>query len=288
MIGHFLVVAMTASERVVAAAQAYADRGIPVFPLAGKGRPLVKWGEAATTSVRVIGFWWSRWPGALVGGVAGKHSVVLDVDVKRGANGFDTLADLGFALLPETPMGHTPSGGLHLYFAADPAIRNTAGPRGAGIGPGLDWRGTGGYTILPSPGSGYCWDPVVNLETVPLAPVPEALHPRVPERPAVSAEVPRSSGLSKYAEAALDGACRAIASAAAGEQEATLNRECFLIGTLAGSGAVPEGFALRVLHSAARGVASYDARRPWRVAELAWKVDRSFRAGLAHPRGSPR
>jgi hypothetical protein len=96
----------------------------------------------------------------------------------------DTLADLGFAILPDTPMVHTASGGLHLYFEppASPEIRNTGGARGRGIGPGLDWRGEGGFVIVPSSGNGYCWDPQWNPETAALAPVPTALLPRKPER----------------------------------------------------------------------------------------------------------
>jgi hypothetical protein len=89
---------------------------------------------------------------------------VLDIDVKRPeANGFDTLDDLGHSILPETPMAHTPRDGLHVYF--DPGereLRNSAGL----IGAGLDVRGDGGYVILPSPGSGYEWDPQWNFRTV--------------------------------------------------------------------------------------------------------------------------
>jgi len=109
---------------------------------------------------------------------------VLDIDVKRPeSNGFDTLADVGFAILPNTPMAHTTSGGLHVYFArpADIEIGCTQGEKGRGIGRGLDWRATGGYVIVPSPGSGYTWDPHWNFDTVPLAPVPIALLPREPE-----------------------------------------------------------------------------------------------------------
>jgi hypothetical protein len=77
-------------------------------------------------------------------------------------------------------LARTPSGGAHLYFTAHEhiEIRNAQGARGRGTGPGLDWRGTGGYLILPSLGSGYRWDLVCNLDTVPLALVPADLSPR--------------------------------------------------------------------------------------------------------------
>src|SRR5262249_5686734 len=155
------------------------------------------------------------------------------------ASGFDSLEELGFSILPETPMAHTTSGGLHLYFSAPDImnIRNTAGHRGRGIGPGLDWRGDGGYIIAPSPSSGYEWDPIWNLRTVPLAPVPHTLLPGTAKPIHVSKPARQTTGLSPYAEAALDSACRKIMAASAGVQEITLNGECFSIGTLAGAGA---------------------------------------------------
>ena len=112
----------------------------------------------------------------LIGVPTGRVSgfVVVDIDRKPGADGIDTLDEIGVSILPETPIVHTPSGGLHLYFAAPPGeVRNTAGARGRGLGRGLDFRGDGGYVIVPSPGSGYRWDAVWRLTTAPLAP----LHP---------------------------------------------------------------------------------------------------------------
>jgi hypothetical protein len=175
---------------------------------------------------------------------------------------------------------------LHTYFAPPEHvdISCTGGDRGRGIGPGLDWRGNGGYVIAPAPGTGYEWDPIWNLDTIPLAPVPAALLPREPERPAVVHPVKPTTGLSPYAEGALDSACRRILAAPAGEQEATLNAECFAIGTLAGARAIPSGFAHRALIWAARQMLHHDPRWPWRAHEIEAKVYRSFEAGIRHPR----
>jgi putative DNA primase/helicase len=268
------------------------ERGWRIFPCQwrGKGRktPLTPRGclDASNDPDHIIE-WWTRWPDALIGLATGTPSgvVVLDVDVKHPPiNGFETLDELGFAILPDGPMAHTESGGLHLYFDSGPHdIRNTQGATGRGIGRGLDWRGTGGYVIVPSPKSGYWWDPHQNFDTVPLAPVPNGLFPREPERRQAKPIEP-TSGLSPYAEAALDRACRAILAAPAGEQEITLTRECFSLGTLAGSGGIPQELALMALHDSAQRILNYDPRRPWRAGELNGKVRRAFNDGLQRPR----
>jgi Bifunctional DNA primase/polymerase, N-terminal len=211
---------------------------------------------------------------------------VLDVDVKDPTrNGFDSLAELGLVPLPDTPLVHTQSGGLHIYFAAgEHDIRNSAGR----LGPGLDVRGAGGYVILPSPRSGYTWDPHANLRSRPLAPPPaclievepQALIPPLPPSPGR----PAMAFVTPYGEAALYRAGRAIIGAACGEQETTLNSQCFAIGQLAGAGVVPPREARATLHLAAAYMRSYDPRRPWRVHNLKEKVDRAFDAGLRHPR----
>jgi hypothetical protein len=166
-----------------AVALAYCRRCWPVFPCRRDNKqPLVSGGfHAATTDEPQIRWWLRSWPLALIGVPTGKTSgfVVLDVDVKRlDAKGFDTLAELGHAVLRNTPMVHTASGGLHVYF--DPAGRkicNTQRDRGSGIGRGLDVRGYGGYVIVPSPGSGYDSDPFANLDILPLAPAPDGSLP---------------------------------------------------------------------------------------------------------------
>ena len=133
-------------------------------------------------------------------------------------------------------MAHTESGGLHVYFRyPDRDVRNSAGR----IAPGLDVRANGGYVIVPSPDSGYSWDSVWNYDTVEPLVAPDWLWPPPPSRPQTSAPILKSDGLTRYGEAALDAACNAILRAPPGQQEPTLNVECFSIGTLAGAGGLP-------------------------------------------------
>ena len=267
----------------------YAARHWPVFPCRaaepGRKRPLCPHGfHDATTDRDLIAAWWTTWPEALIGVPTGDASgvVVLDIDVKDpAANGFDTLDDLGHAILPDTPTAHTASGGLHVYFL-NPAreLRCSAGL----IGPGLDVRAAGGYVIAPSPGSGYLWDPIANPQTVAFAPAPEWLWPHRPSRPPISGRAEPVTGLSPYAEAAIESACRAIATAGPGRQEITLNAECFSIGAAAGAGLIPQDIALRALPQAAARMPDHDPALPWRPEEIETKVRRAFKHGVARPR----
>ncbi|HXW53299.1 MAG TPA: bifunctional DNA primase/polymerase, partial [Myxococcota bacterium] len=94
-----------------------------------------------------IADWWEAWPFANVGIVTGKESgiVVLDVDAKN--DGFSSLEKLEsqHGYLPHSLRVKTGGQGLHIYFHA-PSIdlKNRAG-----ILPGLDFRGEGGYVVAP-------------------------------------------------------------------------------------------------------------------------------------------
>jgi hypothetical protein len=252
----------------------------------GRKRPHTPRGfHDASREPAVIEKWWRQWPDALVGMPTGPASglVVLDIDIKDDrTNGFDSVADLGHRL-PDTPMVHTASGGLHVYFKnpTDRELRCSAGL----IGPGLDVRGAGGYVIIPSEGSGYSWDPLLNFDTVEPVASPAWLWSPPRASRLISPRLIRPvSGLSAYAEAAIDGACNTIVQAGRGEQERTLNAESFSIGTLAGAGGVPEGIALKALLNAASRMPDHDPAWPWRPEEIDLKVRRAFAAGMAHPR----
>src|SRR5215472_7420538 len=84
----------------------YAGRGWSVLPVDANKRPLTANGHRdATTQPQ-------RWPhGALCAVVTGERSGVdvLDVDVRQhGADGFQTLVELGLAELPPTLACRTP------------------------------------------------------------------------------------------------------------------------------------------------------------------------------------
>jgi hypothetical protein len=264
----------------------YLQLGWPLFPVNLHTKaPLIKDGGGfygATTDEVTIADWLQRWPRALLATPTGRsyRHIAVDVDIKHPPiNGFDALAELGWAFLPDTAMVHSPSGGLHLHL--DPGEREIPSTQGT-IGAGIDVRGEISSIILPSPGSGYRWDPHWNLDTVELALAPDWVIPPAPERKA-SAEIPAKLKDS-YAAAALADACRRIRNAPAGEQETTLNSECFAIGTLAGADGIPADIALSWLLKAANDMCDYDHRRPWRSRQIERKVEHAFADGLRRPR----
>jgi hypothetical protein len=118
--------------------------------------------------------------------------------------------------------------------------------------------------------------------TIPTLDLPETAETTVGRSSSVRL---RQQGLSRYAEAALDLACRAILAAPDGQQEVTLNKEAFSVGTLTASGALPPEFAERVLLWCAFQIPDYDPVRPWRKEEIERKVRRAFGDGMARPRG---
>lgn len=139
---------------------------------------------AATTDPGQIKAWWSRWPNANLGGATGALSgfVVLDIDPRHG--GDDTLAawEAEHGKLPETPQSLTGGGGFHYVFAhPGEQLRNRTNLLGAaGEVTGVDFRGDGGYIVLPpsthKSGRAYAWEMSAQLSKVPVAPLPPALY----------------------------------------------------------------------------------------------------------------
>jgi hypothetical protein len=128
---------------LASAAAWYAAQGVPVFPVEERGKvPLVRWRDAATTVAGNIAAWWRRWPQANIGMPTGLRWDAIDVD---GPPGYQSLATVREAGVMPTVLGRalTPRGGMHLY------ITPTGEGNGASLGPGLDYRGLGGYVVVP-------------------------------------------------------------------------------------------------------------------------------------------
>jgi Bifunctional DNA primase/polymerase, N-terminal len=176
------------AERLATAALAAAERGWAVFPCRqGDKRPCIEqWGERASSDrVHIGAAWRGRWARSNIGvACAPSRLVVIDLDtptrgsqlppqwaaepnVRDGLGVLAALAKRAGQRLPKTYAVRTPSGGLHLYFAAPGSreIRNSAGR----IGPMVDVRGAGGYIVgAGSAVRGRIYQVVRDCEPAPL------------------------------------------------------------------------------------------------------------------------
>lgn len=133
------------------AALAWAERGFRVFPLQENGKLpafATDWRALATMDRERIVEWW-RDPltgierGYNIGVATGAGAIVIDLDVKAGADGPASWQEIGGTL--GTLTVDTPSGGKHLYFSNDLPVSNSA----SRLAPGVDVRGDGGYVVAP-------------------------------------------------------------------------------------------------------------------------------------------
>ncbi len=175
----------------------YASRGWPVLPLhdvtSGKcscgnsscsspgKHPYTQRGwKDATTDPQRIGEWWACWPTANIG-ISTKHLVVLDVDIKAGRNGRESLKKLTdeHGALPDTPEVETGSGGGHIYLKPPTGVEISCST--GKLGPGLDVRARGGYVVAPpslhASGEHYAW--LVHPDEAEIAEAPAWLIERL-------------------------------------------------------------------------------------------------------------
>jgi hypothetical protein len=148
---------LTAPGALIAAALWYAEQGIPVFPLQPRQKrpmPGSRGFKDATVNVEQVRSWWDAVPDANIGTPTGLAFDVIDVD---GPVGVVTLL---------TELWGTPRpGGQHIYVP--PA---GVGNRAA-VYPGIDYRGAGGYVVIPpsvtddhGPGVRYHWLQPLGLD----------------------------------------------------------------------------------------------------------------------------
>lgn len=174
---------------------------------------------------------------------------VLDVDVKPGENGWETLKQNNLQL-PETFSQKTQSGGTHLFFKL---------PVGVTIGnkikflPGLDIRGERGYIIW------YGQD----VSNKPLADAPPWLvEYATKQEKIVSANDAQFRIAPSIAQGTLNECLEAIRNAPPGESNNVLNVKSYEVGQLVAAGAFARDVAEAALFKAAkeRGKPDYEAK----------------------------
>ncbi len=160
------------------AAFEYAERFqfsiIPIRP--DNKKPYIKWEshQKKKATPEEIRQWWKQWPAAMIGIVTGEISGIFVVDCDT-AEGYESVQKL----IPDNllfPLERTPRGGWHLYFKWLSEYKLTIG---AGIMPGVDIRGEGGYIIaapsMNGNGKSYEWLDGLSLAEITPPPVPDAL-----------------------------------------------------------------------------------------------------------------
>jgi len=153
-------------------ALAYIELGWAVFPVLANGKkPLTKNGfKDATKSAYTARKMWEAHPEANIGIATGQVSglVVVDVDVKNGAKGRESIQSI-HGMTPTLTV-RTPSGGWHLYYCApqEQEVRCRTG-----LLPGIDIKADGGYVVGPGSaidGQAYEWtDAEAHMAALPEA-----------------------------------------------------------------------------------------------------------------------
>ncbi|MGW0630143.1 bifunctional DNA primase/polymerase [Streptomyces sp. NPDC002758] len=283
--------------RMLDEAQRYAELGWHLLPLTPReGKPAIKeWEQNATTNPDVITRAWNgRYRGYNLGAACGpSRIVVLDLDrhggtptgewdtpgIVDGRDVFAELYDRHGDRLPfgTTPMALSPSGGLHVYYAAPDGvdIRLSAGV----VGWQIDVRAWGGMITLPPTTTGkgnYRWITSpweATPQHMPLWLIRRAAPPKPPP-PVLPAVVKDATG---YAASALRGELQTVLDAAEGTRNDTLHRAAFSLGTLVGAGRLDARTAVEALVAAGESIGL-----PPR--EVQKTVTSGVSAGLRNPR----
>jgi Bifunctional DNA primase/polymerase, N-terminal len=224
-----------------------------VFPLIPRGkRPATRHGvKDATTNTAQVKAWWTRTPEFNIGVATGRASgfFVVDVDGEIGLKSLTDLLAQRSVIKTRTVM--TGGGGLHLYFrmpardhvtpdqardhvtpdliggGRDGDVRNRAG-----LLPGIDIRGDGGYVVVPpslhESGQRYKW-----LEESEVADAPQWLLDLLMPT--------QTAGHRAYVDKACEEEIAVVAGAVKGARNDTLNRAAFNLGTLVGAGLLDRG-----------------------------------------------
>ena len=181
-----------ATAEILIAAKEYISRGWLVFPThginsegqctcgkqscpdAGKHPATQNGLKDASTDQKKIEEWFGETsPAYNVSIVTGKKSgvTIIDIDVGHGKLGAETWSELiAEQGEPNTLMAKTGSGGMHVYFKYNSALKTGSNRLGSGV----DVRSDGGYVVAP-PSIHRCGDKYEWMNSVVLDDLPEYL-----------------------------------------------------------------------------------------------------------------
>lgn len=108
-----------AGKNRVSLAVAFSAAGFRVFPQDRNKRGIKGFPEIATTEANKIRHWSKKYPRHNFAGYIPAGWVVLDVDIKGGVDGFESLGKLSAGEVSPTLTVRTGSGGEHRYYKTD-------------------------------------------------------------------------------------------------------------------------------------------------------------------------
>ena len=282
------------------AALRYADRGWRVFPIVPRGKvPLIPgdetkaiergWGarghgcKDGTTDAATIRRWWGKEPQANIGLTTGSGSGVwaIDLDSADSAASFRREHRIGTPLIQQTARG------WHLLYRWTDECEGLSISAGQ-LGEGVDMRGEGGYIVIaPStrPEGSYRWHNDVDPGDPPTSLIAACRVRKARKAPSKPSLFERVDGrASRWGEATIEGLCRKVRDAAAGQQETLLNWAAYRAGNIVAGGEAASGYAFDQLYAVARMMGSHDPGRPWHDEEIRWKIERGITDGKAEPK----
>ena len=277
---------LEASERAAAfveAAHRYAELRWALIRAEGKRPKGEAWQDTKPEAPELAAGKWSRWGERYNLGVVCGPSGLAILDVDRDDDADRAALDLlGTDDLPATPTVRTGRGSrLQLYFADPGGLEKHARD-------GFELR-VGPHQCLappsvhPETGRAYAWLPARAPWEVALAPLPETLiryfakERRNGSGPTVA---PMRGETTAYGRAALEAEAHAVASAAEGSRNITLNNAALKLGSLVAGGELDEAEALAALEAAAAacGLPEKEAKAT---------IESGLGAGLRQPRPRP-
>jgi hypothetical protein len=137
-------------DALAQAAAWYAAQGIAVFPCRPRGKaPITRHGfYDAAADTEIVRQWWRDTPTANIGAPTGNLFDCIDIDGPPGYHSLGQMRErgvlprcIGRSRTPGNPPGRPP--GMHYLIAP------TGDGCTTGLMPGIDYRGSGGYIILP-------------------------------------------------------------------------------------------------------------------------------------------